>query len=636
MQVPKSSVLAGRPLAASPFSKAYSLYAALSEVLHEALHKALKSTSVVKPRYWHRWRRGSLGLLLLLSCLLTPTIALGQLPTLTIPNGVQSLPSGVERRGILESTSIYLDGQALFRIASPAVLNRSELGSQIPVEVRAKQIEANLDRLVNSSDLIQQETLYPAGLEVVAETINGQPVLFARDDALAEAQVLLTVTNTDAEYAGTRKAQLALQWQAVLEQALRQAIALRQPEAIQRQVKAVVRTLSANLLLTLGLGAAWGLIGQRKQQLIERHAAEVALAQRQPPPAALRRGIFQGLPQYLNLQRRLQIVRFLQWLLFWVIAFAWVVAIAYSLSAFPQTRQFAKKFIAIPIALLISWFLTGLTNRIADFAIDRFIENREQEQSLTEANLQRIATIASVIKGLKMVLVYTIALLWLLQWLNLVPGSILTLGALLALVVSFAAQSLVRDLVNGFLILLEDQFRIGDFVRIGSTAGIVEISGLVENLNLRITQVRSTDGNLITLSNSAIAQVENMSRTWARTDFTIEVAYDTDIDRALALVRETVDQMAQEPAWQAIILDTQELFGIEQLSHSGIVIRIWIKTMPLKQWNTARELRRRLKIAFDRHQIQIGTPQQIWHRSASPPGPHEPSDTLTGEGKAPR
>lgn len=630
MQVPKSSVLAGRPLAASPFSKAYSLYAALSEVLHEALHKALKSTSVVKPRYWHRWRRGSLGLLLLLSCLLTPTIALGQLPTLTIPNGVQSLPSGVERRGILESTSIYLDGQALFRIASPAVLNRSELGSQIPVEVRAKQIEANLDRLVNSSDLIQQETLYPAGLEVVAETINGQPVLFARDDALAEAQVLLTVTNTDAEYAGTRKAQLALQWQAVLEQALRQAIALRQPEAIQRQVKAVVRTLSANLLLTLGLSAAWGLIGQRKQQLTERHAAEVALAQGQPPPAALRRGILQGLPQYLNLQRRLQIVRFLQWLLFWVIAFAWVVAIAYSLSAFPQTRQFAKKFIAIPIALLISWFLTGLTNRIADFAIDRFIENREQEQSLTEANLQRIATIASVIKGLKMVLVYTIALLWLLQWLNLVPGSILTLGALLALVVSFAAQSLVRDLVNGFLILLEDQFRIGDFVRIGSTAGIVEISGLVENLNLRITQVRSTDGNLITLSNSAIAQVENMSRTWARTDFTIEVAYDTDIDRALALVRETVDQMAQEPAWQAIILDTQELFGIEQLSHSGIVIRIWIKTMPLKQWNTARELRRRLKIAFDRHQIQIGTPQQIWHRSASPPGPPEPSDTLTG------
>ncbi|UBF30716.1 mechanosensitive ion channel family protein (plasmid) [Kovacikia minuta CCNUW1] len=209
-----------------------------------------------------------------------------------------------------------------------------------------------------------------------------------------------------------------------------------------------------------------------------------------------------------------------------------------------------------------------------------------------------------------MVLFYTVAILWVLQWLNLVPGSILALGALLALAVSFAAQSLVKDLVNGFLILLEDQFRIGDYVRIGTTIGAS--AGLVENLNLRITQLRSDEGNLITLSNSFIAQVENMSRTWARADFRIEVAYHTDIDHALAIVRETVDQMAQEPEWQSFILDTHELLGVDQISHTGMVIRVWIKTAPLKQWTAARELRRRLKIAFDQHQIQIGVPQQIW------------------------
>jgi small-conductance mechanosensitive channel len=253
--------------------------------------------------------------------------------------------------------------------------------------------------------------------------------------------------------------------------------------------------------------------------------------------------------------------------------------------------------------LLMTWFLTGLINRLTDFVIEHFIEIREQDQSLTEVNLQRITTIASVLKGLKMVLVYVVGILWFLQWLHLAPGAILALSALVALAVSFAAQNLVKDLVNGFLILLEDQFGIGDYVEIGTA------SGLVENLNLRITQIRTDEGNLITLPNSLIAQVENMSRTWARTDFRIEVAYNTDVDLALAVVRETVDDMAQDPEWQSLILDTHELFGIDQISHTGIVI--WIKTAPLKQWMTARELRRRLKIAFDRHNIQIGIPQQM-------------------------
>ncbi|MGV0028883.1 mechanosensitive ion channel family protein [Phormidesmis priestleyi] len=156
-----------------------------------------------------------------------------------------------------------------------------------------------------------------------------------------------------------------------------------------------------------------------------------------------------------------------------------------------------------------------------------------------------------------------------------------------------------------FLILLEDQFRIGDNVRIGSVAG------MVENLNLRVTQIRNDEGSLITLPNSLIAEVENRSRTWARADFRVEVAYNTDVDRALAVVRETVDQMAEDPEWQPVILDTHELFGIDQITHTGIVIRILIKTAPLKQWAIARELRRRLKIALDRNHIQIGIPQQV-------------------------
>jgi len=543
---------------------------------------------------------------------------LGQLPSLTNPTGSPPLPADVERRGILEATGVSLDGKELFKIASSAIFNRSELGGQIPVEVRAKQVEANLRQLTIASKDSEDGMLDPKTLRVSIEILNGQPVLFVKDATLTEAKVLLTVTDTDAQFYSTTQDRLANRWKEILESELRQALELRQPEALKQQSAEAVRILAATVLSTVLLGSTWIFWGRRRRRLEQQQVAEIA-AQPIPLPAVetshvetshveiahLENRLFQRLHDYLGLQRRLKIVRFFRWLTFWAIAFTWLIGLAYSLKTFPETRQFADSVIAIPIVILITWFLTGLINRLTDLVIDRFIESREQDQSLTEANLQRVATLANVVKGLKRVLVYSLGFLWVLQWLNLAPGSLLALGALVALAVSFAAQSLVKDLVNGFLILLEDQFRIGDYVRIGTA------SGFVTNLNLRITQIRSDDGNLITLPNSLIAQVENMSRTWARADFRVEVAYDTDVDLALAVVRETVDRMAQDPEWRSLIFDTQEVFGVDQISHTGIVIRIWIKTAPLKQWPTARELRRRLKIAFDRHNIQIGVPQQV-------------------------
>ncbi len=535
------------------------------------------------------------------------SLLLGQLPTLTNPPDAQSLPVGVERRGTLEAAGVRLDGQELFRIASPAVLDRSRLDTQIPVEVRAKQIEANLKYLIPNRR--SSVALDPKTLEVVIQTLNQQPVLFVRDDSLAEAKVLLTVTDADAQYHSISKARLAERWQEILVRELRQSIELRQPEALWRQTTSVSKVLAATLLLTFLLGIVSQALRRRQRQLAQQQAAESRFTHSQDAqsvePPTQETPILLELRYYFNLERRLQTVRLLRWLLFWMIVLLWAAGVAYGLSAFPQTRQFARKVMTAPVVILIAWFLMGLTNRLVDFAIDRFIQNKEQEQSLTAANLQRIATIARVCKGLKTVLVYAIVILWLLQWFNIVPGSVLTLGAVFTLVISFASQNLVRDLVNGFLILLEDQFRIGDNVKIGST------SGMVENMNLRVTQIRTDEGGFITLPNSLIGEVENRSRTWARTDFRVEVAYNTDIDHALMIVRETVDQMEQDLEWQPIILDTHELFGVDQISHTGITIRIWIKTAPLKQWAIARELRRRLKVAFDHHSIQIGIPQLI-------------------------
>jgi small conductance mechanosensitive channel len=542
--------------------------------------------------------------------------AVAQFPTLPSVDAPASLPAGVERVGNLEVTSIVLDGKDLFEIASPAVFDRATPAS-VPVEARARQVEANLKRLVPNGQT-NQPVLDPQTLEVIIETVEAYPVLFAQDAATSEPRVLLTATDADAQYYSRSKEQVAEQWQKILQEELRRAIQLRQPEAIRQQIIQVVRLLIGVVLLSLLLGAGWAFLGKREKVLTQRQFAESALIRNQEDFAidtpedepGLR--LLEGLKHHLGLRRRLQIVSFFRWLLFWSLAFLWASGLAYSFYTFPQTRGIARNFIVVPIILLAAWFLMGLVNRLIDLTVDRLMQNLSEDLSLTQSNLQRVSTITKVIKGLKMVLVYSIGVLWALQWLNLIPGSVLALGTAIALVLSFAAQSLVRDLVNGFMILLEDQFRIGDFIRIGANAGLQEVSGLVENLNLRITQIRSTEGNLITFANSSIVQVENMSRTWARADFYIEVAYETDVNQALAIIRDTTDKMAQDPEWHSLILDTHELLGVEQLSHTGIMIRLWIKTAPLQQWNVARELRRRLKMAFDQSDIHIGIPQQIW------------------------
>jgi small conductance mechanosensitive channel len=284
------------------------------------------------------------------------------------------------------------------------------------------------------------------------------------------------------------------------------------------------------------------------------------------------------------------------------------LGIANSLIRFPQTRGVGLALISTPILLLVAWFLAGLINRVADLAIDRFAKAWETSELGTYEDKHRrslrISTIANVVKGLKAVLIYLIALFWVLQVLNIAPVSILAFSAVLALAVSFAAQNLVKDLVNGFLILLEDQYAIGDRIVVN------QVSGLVENLNLRVTQLRSDPGNLITIPNSQIGQVENMTRTWSRSDFQIEVAYDTDVDRALEILREVAETLAQDPEWGPLIINPKELLGVEGVSHSGLVLRIWLRTLPSKQWDVGRELRRRIKIAFDRQDIRIGVPQQ--------------------------
>jgi len=155
-----------------------------------------------------------------------------------------------------------------------------------------------------------------------------------------------------------------------------------------------------------------------------------------------------------------------------------------------------------------------------------------------------------------------------------------------------------------FFIILEDQYAIGDVIAVD------KVSGFVETMNLRITQLRDSEGRLITIPNSEIKIVANLSSNWSRADLSIPVAYHTDVDKALEVIDTVAQEMSQDDLWREEILDKPEVLGVDDFGSRGVIIRVWIKTQPLKQWHVAREFRRRLKVALDEAGISIPMPQQ--------------------------
>ena len=304
----------------------------------------------------------------------------------------------------------------------------------------------------------------------------------------------------------------------------------------------------------------------------------------------------------LSLAKRHQISRLMLWLVSWSIIFIWVAAIAGALYQFPETRGVANRIVSIPVLILVAGFAAGLVNGLAGILIDGVTSawNRgdDPRRSL------RVPTIAAAVKALTAAILYGVAVVAVLEYVLVIPFTVVAVGAVVALALSFAAQNFVRDLVNGLFILVEDQYALGDEIVVNGTAGVVD------RLGLRITQLRTGDGRLITIPNHAIAQVENKTRRWSRVDLPVTVAYETDVDLALAVVGGVARETARDPEWQALILEPPEILGVEEISHAGIVIRVRARTPPFKKEQVARELRRRLKIAFDREGIRIGIPQQ--------------------------
>ncbi|MEL6880454.1 MAG: mechanosensitive ion channel family protein [Cyanobacteria bacterium J06607_10] len=323
-----------------------------------------------------------------------------------------------------------------------------------------------------------------------------------------------------------------------------------------------------------------------------------------------RRGqLTQLFEQQLSLSKRINFYQFLQWILLWITVLAWYGSIYILTTQLPTLMQWRERVLTGPLVLLAIWFLTSVAIRISTTLIQRSINVWKESPRLTFGNVRRQVllsqTISGALQGLAISILVSLGILLTLIQFGLPVSSLLTGGALIGVALSFGAQNLIRDVVNGCLILIEDQFAVGDVISVNGEAGIVE------SLNLRLTQLRNAEGELISVPNSNISLVKNLTSSWSRVNLPIELAYNTDVDQAIVLVEKVARSLSDDEAWRSSILEDPEVLGVDSFGQNSMTLLLQIRTEPLQQWAVARELRRRLKHAFDKAGISIPFPQQL-------------------------
>ncbi|MDT7551323.1 MAG: moderate conductance mechanosensitive channel [Actinomycetota bacterium] len=226
----------------------------------------------------------------------------------------------------------------------------------------------------------------------------------------------------------------------------------------------------------------------------------------------------------------------------------------------------------------------------------------EASPMLSERRRQRAETIGSVLRSVATLVVFTVAGAMVMAELGFDLGPVLASAGIVGVAVGFGAQNLIKDFLNGMFMILEDQYGVGDVIDAG------EATGTVEAVGLRSTRLRDVAGTVWHIRNGEIVRVGNKSQGWARAVLDIPVAWDTDVTHVRSVVKAAADEVWQDEDWSDKVVEEPEVWGVEELGAAGLVIRLAVKTAPLEQWAVARELRERVKGAFDREGISIGVP----------------------------
>ena len=270
----------------------------------------------------------------------------------------------------------------------------------------------------------------------------------------------------------------------------------------------------------------------------------------------------------------------------------------------PWVPRLGRVVFILIATLIVTRAMRRVFRRVAASSLTVML--RHADGSVVELE-KRAQTIGGIIQKTAAGLLWSVAIVMALREIGFDVTPILAGAGVVGLAVGFGAQNLVRDVISGLFMLLENQIRVGDVVMINGT------SGLVEEINLRTTVLRSPDGAVHIFPNGTITTLSNLTREFSYYVFDIGVSYHEDTDRVAAVLVATAEELRQEPGFSDLILEPLEVQGVDRFTDSAVVIRARIKTQPTRQWVVGREMNRRIKKAFDEQRIEIPFPQRTVH-----------------------
>jgi len=246
-----------------------------------------------------------------------------------------------------------------------------------------------------------------------------------------------------------------------------------------------------------------------------------------------------------------------------------------------------------------------LVNHLLKLVTKLIVKPAGSQNKAAQAREQQTRTLAAVVYSAGSKVVWALAILMAAQELGVNVTPVAAVAGLASLAVGFGAQNLVRDIISGFYIILEDQYGIGDTIQVADTIG------RVEHLTLRRTVVRDPRGALVTLSNGDIRTVGNLSRDWSQTFVDVAVSPEVPQDLALQVLDAAAAELRNDPSWSQALVDGPRILGLQSLDQHSSVIRLQVRTAPARHDDVARELRRRIQLQFQRQGIALSNVRRI-------------------------
>jgi moderate conductance mechanosensitive channel len=273
-----------------------------------------------------------------------------------------------------------------------------------------------------------------------------------------------------------------------------------------------------------------------------------------------------------------------------------------------------KTGLRLTIILVIAWIGMKLLQKFLQRLETRLLKKGRQEGEPASESEKRVETIIRLLKQGAMLALWLTASLVILKELGVDVAPIIASAGIVGLAVGFGAQNLVRDIISGFFIILENQIRVGDVATINGTGG------LVEEINFRTIVLRDLSGTVHIFPTGTITTLSNLTNEWSAYILEIGVAYKEDTDKVIEILKEVGAAMMQDDEYGPLMLQEPEIFGVDKFGDSAVIIKGRIKTKPVRQWMVGREYLRRLKYAFDENGIEIPFPHRtVYYGEASKP-----------------